>query len=385
MPSHLLRRYPLFALLQPRQLESWLASAQALTAATGETLLQAGTVGVWAYLLLEGQVRVVRPSDKGGEVSLGRLEAGDLFGEYALLPPGKNTATCRVVTPALLLRLPLAPLQSLFALNAQVWPNFKNWLRLHSLLHYLRGRSFLGFMSAPSALALLDSLQSTSFAAGETIQAEGLGADRWYVIEQGQVRLAPDRELGPGDCFGENALLWRSRLTVAEAVTDVSCLSLSRLVFDPPRDSGSSRSLQSLRSWHQGPSRPYVWVGQEEAGDCGLAALAMIGRYHGLDVLVGLLRRAATVGPSGLSLAQLQQTAGVLGLGCRAVRVRPAHLADVVLPVVAHMIDGHYVVLYEVREDGVVVGDPAAGIVTVSVPMFRRACSGNLLLCSVDL
>jgi hypothetical protein len=55
-------------------------------------------------------------------------------------------------------------------------------------------------------------------------------------------------------------------------------------------------------------------------------------------------------------------------------------LGQVSLPVIAHLSDGHYVVLHEVAPGGVVVGDPATGIVTWSLEQLRRCYSGALLL-----
>jgi ABC-type bacteriocin/lantibiotic exporter with double-glycine peptidase domain len=62
------------------------------------------------------------------------------------------------------------------------------------------------------------------------------------------------------------------------------------------------------------------------------------------------------------------------------VRIGAEQLADAVLPAVAHLAEGHYVVIYERGRDGVVVGDPAAGVLTLAADAFRRAWSGNLLL-----
>ena len=39
-----------------------------------------------------------------------------------------------------------------------------------------------------------------------------------------------------------------------------------------------------------------------------------------------------------------------------------------------------YVVVYALAPDGVVVGDPAAGIVKLDLPRFRQAWTGTLLL-----
>src|SRR5262245_9850083 len=212
MTEKLLTRYPLFRLLSPRQLGDWLAAGQEIDCPAGFTLLQENTPGAWVHLIRDGRVRILRHSGRR-EVSLGMLVPGDVFGEYALLPPGNNTATCRTAAPARLLRLPLEPLRAAVEALEPVRRNLKNWLRLHRLLHFRRERTFLGFMSAESGLKLHDRLKPASFPAGQTIQANGLAEDCWYLIEQGTVRLQaagvaqPPLDLGPGDTFGEGALV----------------------------------------------------------------------------------------------------------------------------------------------------------------------------------
>src|SRR5262245_64077308 len=127
MTEKLLTRYPLFRLLSPRQFGDWLAAGQEIDCPAGFTLFQENTPGAWVHLVLAGKVRVVRQSGRR-EVSLGVLLPGDAFGEYALLPPGGNTATCRTAAPSRLLRLPLAPLRAAALGLPPVWKNLKNWL-----------------------------------------------------------------------------------------------------------------------------------------------------------------------------------------------------------------------------------------------------------------
>ena len=55
-------------------------------------------------------------------------------------------------------------------------------------------------------------------------------------------------------------------------------------------------------------------------------------------------------------------------------------LGQVGLPAVAHLSDGHYVVLHELGPGGVVVGDPATGVATWSRESLTRSYSGALLL-----
>ena len=85
-------------------------------------------------------------------------------------------------------------------------------------------------------------------------------------------------------------------------------------------------------------------------------------------------------GPEGLTLAQLRRLAAEVGLPCQSVRVSVDRLGQISLPAVAHLSDGHYVVLHELGPGGVVVGDPATGIVTWSREFLTRAYSGALLL-----
>ena len=304
MTGKLLARYPLFRLLSPRQLHDWLAAEQEIDCPSGFTLFQENTPGAWVHLVLDGRVRIVRQSGRR-EVSLGMLLPGDAFGEYALLPPGSNTATCRTAAPSRLLRLPLAPLQMALQEQRPVWKNLKNWLRLLTLLHFHRERTFLGFMSGGSALKLHDRLRPAAFGAGQTIQADGLAADCWYLIDQGTVRLRaggePDTagvDLGPGESFGERALLGAGELPVAVAFTDVRCSVLLRHAFDPtaPARSMVAQSYEPLL-----PTRPesHAWVPQLEKADCGLAALAMVSRRLRARVSVEQLRQKVAPGPGG--------------------------------------------------------------------------------------
>lgn len=385
MVRHHLGRHPLFRLLSPRQLDEWIAAGQEFTCATGETIFQENTSGAWIYLVQDGRVRIVRESG-ARELTLGMLSAGDVFGEYALLPPGQNTATCRTASPARLLRLPLAPARAAIQELRPVWKNLKNWLRLQTLLHFHRERTFLGFMSAESGLKLLDRLQPAAFQAGQTIQANGLAMDNWYLIEQGTVRLHSGDEcvmagveMGPGDTFGEAGLIGSTDLPTAVALSDVRCQVLARHDFDPTAPL-PSKFAQSYQPRLTGQPAAHVWVPQLESADCGLASLAMVGLRLGARVSVTELRAQLAPGREGVSLQQLRTLATENGLACRPVRVSVDRLSQVTLPAIAHLNSGHYVVIHELGENTVVVGDPESGIVSWSTEFLGRCYSGALLV-----
>jgi CRP-like cAMP-binding protein len=387
LPLQLLRRCPLFSLLPSRQWDALVLADQEATFPTGETIFQEGSPGVWAYLVLDGRVRALRRTPTKREIPLGTFGPGEVFGEYALLEPHLNTCTCRAVSSTRLLRLALPPLRPIFAALPGVGPNLKNWLCLQGLVCYLRGQSFLGFMSATSSLAFGDQLQPAVFRPQCTIQADGLADDRWFFIESGRVRLHPDgeeegqppRELGAGDCFGAPALVGRGGLPVAVALTETTCQTLPREAFTARLDPAQPLR-QSLNPQVETLRRKFFWVGQREEADCGVAALAMVARFHGLQVDLDRLRKLVPVGGQGTTGTDLRLAAATLGLRCLSVRVELERLSQVSLPAIAHLRSGHYVVLYGIGPAGVVIGDPATGIVRISRGSFCADCSGNLLL-----
>lgn len=76
------------------------------------------------------------------------------------------------------------------------------------------------------------------FPAGETVVREGSGGGAFYVIESGEaavsVRGEPRAMLGPGDHFGEIALIDEgSRTATISAQTDLVCYGMTLWEFRP--------------------------------------------------------------------------------------------------------------------------------------------------------
>jgi NADH dehydrogenase len=62
-----------------------------------EVIFREGDRGDWLYVVLDGEVDVVKRVPDGGEVGLRRLAAGECFGEIALVSDRPRTATARSV------------------------------------------------------------------------------------------------------------------------------------------------------------------------------------------------------------------------------------------------------------------------------------------------
>jgi ATP-binding cassette subfamily B protein len=86
----------------------------------------------------------------------------------------------------------------------------------------------------------------------------------------------------------------------------------------------------------------------------------------------------------GTNMLGLLQAAEKLGFSAKGVKGPYEALPQVPLPAVAHVKTeegpGHFVVLFKVRRDGVVVADPARGVQTLSRDDFCRRWTGYLLV-----
>ena len=126
-----------------------------------------------------------------------------------------------------------------------------------------------------------------------------------------------------------------------------------------------------------------AFVQQQDATDCGPAALAMIAAYYQKRVSIARLREFAGTDRHGTNLAGLKAAAERIGFAARAVRATPGGLEQISLPAVAHWREhnrNHFVVLYEVSPKRITLGDPACGIRKLNPDEFQKNWSGVLLL-----
>jgi CRP/FNR family cyclic AMP-dependent transcriptional regulator len=109
---------------------------------------------------------------------------------------------------------------------------------------------------------IASSMKQRTFNAGDTVTAEGKTGVGFFVIEDGEatVTVAGDerRRLGPGDYFGEVALLNESaRTATITADTELRCYGLTSWEFRPLVETHGSiawKLLQAMSKTYQSPS-----------------------------------------------------------------------------------------------------------------------------------
>lgn len=120
-------------------------------------------------------------------------------------------------------------------------------------------------------------------------------------------------------------------------------------------------------------------VRQATATECGLACVAMIASYHGMPTDLASLRRKHEASLKGATLTGIAACCTEMGLSTRAVRCDIQELRKLRTPCILHWRFNHFVVLKSVKEDRIVVHDPARGVVSEKSTVVSDAFTGIAL------
>lgn len=126
-------------------------------------------------------------------------------------------------------------------------------------------------------------------------------------------------------------------------------------------------------------------IKQRDITDCGAACLASIAANYKLKMPVSKIRQIASTDQKGTNVLGMIEAAGKLGFTAKGVRGEFDSLFKIPLPTVAHVIINkklhHYVVIYKVTKEHIVVMDPGQGkFKHYSHEEFKEIWSGVLIL-----
>lgn len=131
-------------------------------------------------------------------------------------------------------------------------------------------------------------------------------------------------------------------------------------------------------------------IKQRDITDCGAACLASVAAHYRLLMPVARIRQMAATDQKGTNVLGLVEAAQKLGFQAKGVKASFESLSKLPLPAIAHVqIHGgrlqHYVVLYRVTDQEVVLMDPADGQIYRKTPdEFKNVWTGMLVLLIPD-
>lgn len=129
----------------------------------------------------------------------------------------------------------------------------------------------------------------------------------------------------------------------------------------------------------------YTFVKQHEQTDCAAACVAMVCLHYKKETLISELRDCMGTDIKGTNLIGLSKCLDKLGFISQAVKVdREGFLSHYTLPAIANVItktgQSHFVVIFKITKNYIVVGDPANDLMKVKVDEFLEYFTGSLLL-----
>ncbi len=128
-----------------------------------------------------------------------------------------------------------------------------------------------------------------------------------------------------------------------------------------------------------------VRIKQHDITDCGAACLASIAEYHNSKIPISRIRQLAETDKKGTNVLGLIKAAEKIGFSAKGVKGPIEALISIPTPAVAHVIVKkvlyHYVVIYKVTKDQVIVMDPGDGkIHRYSYSAWQKIWTGVLVL-----
>ncbi len=197
-----LRAVPVWAELPAGRLLEVARAMRAQDVPRGVEVVRQGESGDRFFLVAGGAFEVLVD---GQQI---RLERGDYFGERALLHRAPRAATVVAIEPSRVLVLEQTAFDTLLAGDLEVRA------RLEAALAYRQEVAEMALFRdlSPAELdVLLARLVPVEAAPNETVIRQGDSGERFYVVRFGAVEVERDGQplarLGPGDAFGEIALL----------------------------------------------------------------------------------------------------------------------------------------------------------------------------------
>lgn len=221
----------MFRALNVKEMATVIDAMEEVTAAGGDRLITLGDNGDYLFVIEKGSLEC-RKEINGVDTLLKTVEAGDVFGELALLYNTTRAANVDAKGECLLWKLDRNSFTHIVKDAAQKkrerYEGFLSnvpLLRDNGMDHYGRAQ-------------VCDGLQSESFEAGQIVITEGEEGRKFYIVESGTFTGVKKGCEGlaltykPGDFFGELALLKDApRAATVTALSAGELLVLDRSAF----------------------------------------------------------------------------------------------------------------------------------------------------------
>lgn len=371
------------------------------------------------YIICQGRVRLVAfNTSLQREVSISLLEAGDCFGADELFD--NNPLAYRAIGAATVI------IRFISSTKLEAWldriPNLQSYL--HKVVKEQKALIFFKTLtklrvSSYHLKQLIPYLVETRFQAGEVLYKAMQKEIGCFWLQIGEIEsqnpLSKPPQIGanwgypdeiPADWVAKTDLLlyklpqehWEAVQLVVPLLADtknvkkqiartnnpgLNNLQKSKspvLITAPTSESKVIPFPQPTKGRKRGLGWRHPFIQQQSAMDCGVACLAMVSQYWGRRFSINMLRNLARITRSGASLKNLAVAAENIGFQARPVRASLNRLLEQMNPWIAHWQGNHYIVVYRVKGNRILIADPAVSKRWLTIKEFQAGWTGYALL-----
>lgn len=223
--KELFRETAVFSILTDEELTAFAERAELAHYALGQIVCRAGEEGAAFSIVYSGRARVIAENEQGEEITVGALSRGAVFGENGLGAASRNDYSVRAASDLALLRWSKDDFAHLLDDRPELRGYFDYYAAETSIRYFLERCALFAPLSPQEIRGLLSCLQPRSYPAGHYIYREGEPGDALYILRDGGVRVAEEKQrnrtiihINPGATFGLTAML-TGRPRSASAVT----------------------------------------------------------------------------------------------------------------------------------------------------------------------
>ena len=228
-------------LVDASQLDDLLPLVSVRRYAGGQVVITEGHDADEFFIILEGDVDVLKSRPDGSPVRVGRLGTGEYFGEIGLLRGSRRTATVRAVGELRTLVMDRETFLSVVAESDLMSGEVARLVRRRFLVNALL--QALPSLEEGAAASLAPEMEMARYGAGEIIVRQGDQAEAFYIVARGQVVVVketsdghrvPLARLSVGEFFGEVGLLQsipRTATVQAAEGEEVEVVVIGRAAF----------------------------------------------------------------------------------------------------------------------------------------------------------
>ena len=130
--------------------------------------------------------------------------------------------------------------------------------------------------------------------------------------------------------------------------------------------------------------KKYPFVKQKESKDCGIACLQMIFKYYNGYVNHLKLEELTKTTKNGTTAYHLIEALKYYGFEAKGIKCEIEDLKNHKFPVIAHITlnktYNHYIVIYKVTKEFLIIADPSEKVKKIKINDFRKVYNNIIII-----